>query len=45
MLNGMGVDCGVDLQKVLVASKFIYKVLNRNIASKTASAILSKETE
>ena len=45
MLNGMGVDCGVDLQKVLVASKFIYKILNRNIASKTASAILSKETE
>lgn len=44
MLNGMGVDCGVDLQKVLVASKFIYKILNRNIVSKTASAILSKKT-
>ena len=44
MLNGMGVDCGVDLQKVLVASKFIYKILNRNIVSKTASAILSKQT-
>ena len=29
MLNGMGVDCGVDLQKVLVASKFIYKILKQ----------------
>ena len=42
MLNGMGINCGINLKKVLAASKFIYKILNRNIVSKTASAILSK---
>ena len=43
MLNGMGIDCGIDLEKVLDASKFIYKILKRNIVSKTASAILSNK--
>ncbi len=42
MLNGMGVDCGIDLKKVIEASKFIYKILNRDIPSKAATAIINR---
>ena len=39
MLKGMGVYCEVDLKKVLKASRFIYKILKRNISSKVALAL------
>ena len=42
MLNGMGINSGINLKKVLAASKFIYKILNRKIVSKTACAMISK---
>ena len=42
MLNGMGINCGIDLKKVIEASKFIYKILNRDIPSKTATAIINR---
>ena len=42
MLNGMNIKSGINLKKVLTASKFIYKILNRNIVNKTASAMISK---
>jgi len=39
MLTGMGVESGIDLKKVIDASKFIYKILKRKTTSKTALAI------
>ena len=42
MLNGMGINNGINLKKVLAASKFIYNFLGRDIASKTATAMLTK---
>ena len=40
MLKGMGVECGIDLQKVIKASKFISTILKRNISSKAAAALI-----
>ncbi len=42
MFNGMGINSGINLKKVLAASKFIYNILGRKIASKTACAMISK---
>jgi isopropylmalate/homocitrate/citramalate synthase len=36
MLNGMGIETGIDLQKLLDAGKFISKALGRAPASKLA---------
>ena len=33
MLNGMGVNTGVDIQKILMASEFILKALNKQSLS------------
>ena len=40
MLKGMGIDCGIDLKKVIKASKFIYTILKKNISSKAAAALI-----
>ena len=42
MLKGMGVECGIDLQKVIKASKFISTILKRNISSKAAAALIAR---
>lgn len=43
MLDGMGIETGVDLAKVAEASKFILKVLGRPPASKYLQAYISSE--
>ena len=42
MLNGLGVETGVDLERVIDAGDFITKVLGKKNASRAAAAILSK---
>lgn len=42
MLHGMGIDTGVDLDKMVDASAFISAHLNRPGQSKTALALLAK---
>ena len=42
MLNGMGIKTGINLKKVLKATSFIYKILNRDFSSKVASAMIKK---
>ena len=42
MLKGMGIECGIDLEKVIKASKFISAILKRNISSKAAAALIVK---
>ncbi len=42
MLNGLGIDTGVNLQKLTDAGKFICKALNRKNSSKVATAISHK---
>jgi hydroxymethylglutaryl-CoA lyase len=39
MLNGLGVDTGVDLNKILEASDFIMSALNRQTTSKVGLAL------
>lgn len=39
MLNGLGVETNVDLQKVILAGDFICKHLGRSSGSKTAIAV------
>ncbi|MBN3320813.1 HMGC2 protein, partial [Atractosteus spatula] len=39
MLNGLGIDTGVDLDRVMEAGDFICKALNRKTSSKVAQAI------
>ncbi len=41
MLNGMGIDCGVDLRKLAAAGRMISAHLGRAIASKTGVALES----
>jgi hydroxymethylglutaryl-CoA lyase len=43
MLNGMGIETGVDLKKLIHASKFIYESLKKENQSRVATALLSKE--
>lgn len=42
MLNGMGIKTGINLKKVLKATSFIYKILNREISSKVAKVMIKK---
>ncbi|NDW16584.1 hydroxymethylglutaryl-CoA lyase [Alteromonas genovensis] len=41
MLNGMGIETNIDMQKLLVATDFISKVINKSPASKVANALLT----
>lgn len=42
MLNGMGIETGVDLQKLLIASQTIGTAIGRKPASKVAQALMAK---
>ncbi len=42
LLNGLGYETGVDLDRLIDASQFIMKVLKRDNQSKVTRAILSK---
>ncbi len=42
MLNGMGIETGVDLQKLLIASQAIGTAIGRKPASKVAQAMMAK---
>jgi hydroxymethylglutaryl-CoA lyase len=42
MLNGMGINNGINLKKVLAAGEFIYNFLGRDISSKAAKAMFAK---
>ena len=42
MLNGMGIDCGVDINALVAASTQIFEHLNREPASRTIRALLAK---
>ena len=42
MLNGMGIDCGVDINALVAASTQIFDHLNREPASRTLRALLAK---
>ncbi len=41
MLNGMGIETGVDLKKIAAAGRFIAEALNRQTVSKVAQALAS----
>lgn len=43
MLNGMGIETGIDLEKLIQAGDYICQQLNRDNGSKVAKAILSKQ--
>jgi len=45
MLDQMGVDSGIELEKLVDAGNFICRVLNKHTGSKVANAILSKRNE
>ena len=42
MLNGLGIDTGVDMDRLLTASRYITDVLGRPPASKVAQAMLAR---
>ncbi|MBB6521059.1 hydroxymethylglutaryl-CoA lyase [Pseudoteredinibacter isoporae] len=42
MLNGLGIDTGVNLDKLIQAGDFICKAIDRDNGSKTAKALLAK---
>jgi hydroxymethylglutaryl-CoA lyase len=42
MLHGMGIDTGIDLDKLVDAGKFISDVLGRKPNSRAATALLNK---
>jgi len=44
MLDGLGIQTGVDLEKLVAAGKFISDVLGREPASRVARALLARET-
>jgi hydroxymethylglutaryl-CoA lyase len=44
MLHGMGIDTGIDLEKLVDAGKFISDFLGRKPNSRAATAILNKRT-
>lgn len=43
MLNGLGIETGVDLEKLVAAGKFISDFLGRPAASRAARAILARQ--
>lgn len=45
MLNGLGIDCGVDLDQIVDAGAFISKALGKSSNSKVASAILANRAK
>jgi hydroxymethylglutaryl-CoA lyase len=42
MLNGLGIETGIDMQKLLQASTLIDTALNRSSESKASKALRSK---
>lgn len=42
MLNGMGIETGIDLDKILAASRFISDAINKPPASKVALAMMGR---
>ncbi len=42
MLNGMNITTEVDINKLLLANKFIYNIISKNTTSKVANALLIK---
>ena len=42
MLNGMGIDCGVDINALVAASTQIFEHLNREPASRSMRALMAK---
>jgi isopropylmalate/homocitrate/citramalate synthase len=44
MLNGMGIETGIDLDELAAAGRQIMSVLGRKTASKAALAIAARET-
>ena len=44
LLNGLGIDCGVNLERLIDAGNFISKRLKRSNQSKVAQAISSKSS-
>ena len=42
MLNGMGIETGVDMNKLLVAAEYICEYLGRPTSSRAGRALLSK---
>ena len=42
MLNGLGIDTGVDLESLIAAGQFIMQALGRRTGSKVANALISK---
>lgn len=42
MLNGMGINTGIDMEKLLVATQFISEVVNKVPSSKVANALLAR---
>jgi len=45
LLNGLGYETGVDLEKVIDAGEFITKALKRETTSKVARALLCKRQD
>lgn len=45
MLNGMGISTGIDMDKLLEASRYINELLVRTPSSKVANALLAKLTQ
>jgi len=43
MLNGMGIETGVDMNKLIIAGNFICKALSRETGSKAGRAMLAKQ--
>ncbi len=43
MLNGLGIETGVEMELLLVASRFVSEKLGRPLASKVARAVLTAE--
>ena len=44
MLDGLGIETGVDLAKVLRAGQFICRALGREPSSKVARALAAKDS-
>ena len=42
MLNGLGIETGIDLEKLVDAAAFISDVLGRKPVSRTGNAMLAK---
>ena len=42
MLNGLGIDTGVDLESLIAAGQFVMQALGRRTGSKVANALISK---